>query len=99
MSELSGPYSWPISLTTTFGDDATPEWQDSVDADILEFIAKNKIRPQGLLSAYRDPLPNGKIGGTRYFTTRADADEWAALDRARATTIPRIIISQVISEV
>ena len=93
-----GPFSWSIKLTTTFSEGPPSDWQDSVDADIRAFIIAGKIQPAGANSAKFEPLTNGGFGGTRYFTTRENAEEWAALDRARAVVIPRTIISQVIED-
>lgn len=98
MSEL-GLQSWAAKLTTTFGEPGYPEWLNSVRADIAIWCNAGKVRLAGPKD-YFEPLPiGGEFGGTRYFATRADAEEWAALDRARATTMPRTIISQIIEDI
>ena len=95
MDEL---FLWPWKLTTEYGEIWSPEWRASTDADILTFVLAGKIQPTGPTGAKFEPLPLGRFGGIRYFTTREDAEEWAALDRARAITIPRTIISQVLED-
>ena len=95
---MTGLFSWPYKLTTEYGEAWSEEWHESVQVDILIFLNAGKIQPAGPVGAAFEPLPPGRFGGTRCFTTRENAEEWAALDRARALVIPRTIISQVIEE-
>ena len=75
MSEL-GLQSWAAKLTTTFGEPGYPEWLNSVRADIAIWCNAGKVRLAGPKD-YFEPLPiGGEFGGTRYFATRADAEEW-----------------------
>jgi len=91
-------FTWPWKLTTEYAEEWSDAWRASAESDIVTFITAGRIQPMGPNAAAWEPLPSGGIGGTRYFTTREDAEEMAALDRARSLAIPRTIISQVIEE-
>jgi hypothetical protein len=85
-------------LTMTFGEVATPEWRNAVDADIQTWISADRMESVGPYTARWTPLDGDGYGGTRYFLDQASAEEWAALTRTRATTITRTIISQIIAD-
>lgn len=99
MSTDSGPFLWSYKLTTTFGEPPPPGWRESVEADVAIYHKEGKIRPLGQHAYFEPLLAGGELGGSRFFTTRDYAEEWAAADRARALIIPRIIVSQVIEEI